>query len=138
MPGGGANQEDPVLCWRCGHPYAEDTRNVPRAAECAACHADLHVCRMCEFYDTRVARSCRETIAEEVKDKERANFCGYFRIAGGRGPAASDAGAARAQLEGLFGMGPAQSGGPGSPDAARDALEELFGVKGTGKGDGGR
>jgi hypothetical protein len=26
-----------------------------------------------------VAKQCRETVAEEVKDKERANFCDYFK-----------------------------------------------------------
>ena len=26
-----------------------------------------------------VAKHCREPIAEEVKDKERANFCDYFK-----------------------------------------------------------
>lgn len=126
MPGGAKNEDASVLCWRCGHPYAEDTRNVPRAAECAACHADLHVCRMCEFYDTRVARACRETIAEEVKEKERANFCGYFRISNARGPAATDTAGARAQLDDLFGVGAGRTGAPSTPHAAREALDALF------------
>ena len=61
---------------------------------------------MCEFYDTSVAKSCREPVAEEVIDKERANYCDYFRgrpgvhAAGG----ASEAEAARAQLEAMFGV----------------------------------
>jgi len=137
MPGGAKNDDGPVLCWRCGHPYREDTRSVPRAAECAACHADLHVCRMCEFYDTRVARSCRETVAEEVRDKERANFCGYFRISRARGPAATDATGARAQLDDLFGIGGGRSGVPGTPQAAREALDALFDRGNSGKGDKG-
>ena len=34
---------------------------------------------MCVDYDTSVAKSCREPIAEEVKEKDRANFCDYFK-----------------------------------------------------------
>lgn len=135
MRGGDENEDGPVLCWRCGHPYTGDSRSVPRAEECAACHADLHVCRMCEFYDTRVARSCRETIAEEVKDKERANFCGYFRISAARGPAATDATAARAQLDDLFGIGGGQVGAHGTPGAARQALDDLFSLGESGTRD---
>jgi hypothetical protein len=44
------------------------TLPIRRLEECRACGAELHVCRMCEFYDTGVAKHCRETIAEEVKD----------------------------------------------------------------------
>lgn len=135
MPGQGANEDSLIRCWRCGHPYAEDTRNVPRAAECTACHADLHVCRMCEFYDTRVARSCRETVAEEVIDKERANFCGYFTISGAHGPAAAATVAARAQLDELFGIADGQPGAPAAPEAARQALDALFNLGASGTGD---
>ena len=77
-----------------------------RRDECPACSADLHVCRLCEFYDTSVAKSCREPVAEEVTDKERANFCDYFRGQSGVDAAggASEAEGAKAQLEAMFGM----------------------------------
>jgi len=60
---------------------------------------------MCEFYDTTVARHCRETIAEEVKDKLRANFCDYFRPTPSayRPDGTSAADRAKAELEALFG-----------------------------------
>lgn len=60
---------------------------------------------MCEFYDTAKAKHCRETVAEEVKDKQAANFCDYFRpSATAYQPAAqSAADKARAELEALFG-----------------------------------
>jgi len=60
---------------------------------------------MCEFYDTSVAKHCRETVAEEVKDKTRANFCDYFRptTAAYRPGDLSVADKARAELEALFG-----------------------------------
>ena len=50
-----------------------------RLDECPACRAQLHACRLCVEYDTRVAKHCREPTAEEVRDKEHANFCDHFR-----------------------------------------------------------
>jgi hypothetical protein len=115
---------------------------VRRRDECPACGADLHVCRMCEFYDTSVAKSCREPVAEEVTDKERANFCDYFRgrpgvhAAGGVG----EAEAARAQLDDLFDIDAKAQHLPEAADAkslmdrkraeadeARKQLDALFG-----------
>ncbi len=95
---------DDLVCWRCGASLAELPQPLARLAECPACNTDLHVCRMCKFYDTHVSRQCREPIAEDVQDKQRANFCGYFQ---GRPDAyvPQDQDAAR---------------------AARDALEALF------------
>jgi hypothetical protein len=60
---------------------------------------------MCDFYDTSKAKHCRETVAEEVKDKQAANFCDYFQpSAAAYQPAAlSAADQAKAQLEALFG-----------------------------------
>lgn len=94
-----------LRCWKCGATLADYTLPLRRIEECRACSAELHVCRMCEFYDTAKAKHCREPIAEEVKDKTHANFCDYFRPT----PAAwqpgqlSAAEQARAQLEALFG-----------------------------------
>ena len=78
-----------------------------RLAECDACHAELHVCRQCLFYDTSKASQCREPVAEEVRDKSRANFFGYFQVRPGAYQATDEraAEAARAELEALFGIG---------------------------------
>src|SRR5512134_2407789 len=94
-----------LRCWKCGASLAELTLPLRRLEECRACGAEQHVCRMCEFYDTRVAKSCREPIAEEVKDKQRANFCDYFRPseAAYLPDDASAAAKAKAELDALFG-----------------------------------
>ena len=97
------------------------------------CRADLHVCRLCAFYDPSVSRSCREPIADEVGDKERANFCGYFTaLPGAHKPADSSAAdAARAKLSDLFGDGDVKADradGKSEGDAARRDLERLFGI----------
>lgn len=39
----------------------------------------LHVCRMCRFYDPAVPKQCTEDDAEEVFEKERPNFCEWFK-----------------------------------------------------------
>jgi hypothetical protein len=121
-----------LVCWKCGTSLAELPLPLSRRAECSGCRTDLHVCRLCEFYEPRVSNSCREPIAEEVKDKERANFCGYFRARVGAYGKGEDSGAgkARDQLEALFGMESARRGDNGSSEAdrARAELNRLFGV----------
>jgi hypothetical protein len=124
---------EPLVCWKCGTSL--DGLPVPlgRREECPQCRADLHVCRLCAFYDPSVSRSCREPIADEVGDKERANFCGYFTaLPGAHKPADSAAAdAARAKLSDLFGDGDVKADradGKSEGDAARRDLERLFGI----------
>jgi hypothetical protein len=94
---------DTLNCWRCGEVITDEPLPLSRTAECRACHAELHVCRMCEFYDTSKAKACREPVAEPVADKTRANFCGWFRPrAGLSGTGENPADEARRQLDDLF------------------------------------
>jgi hypothetical protein len=118
-----------LVCWKCGAPFGDIPLPLSRFAECKSCHGPLHACRQCEFYDTRVAKACRETIAEEVKDKTRANFCDYLRPRPDAYSAAETGAAdkARSELESLFGMAPGST--PQSTSdaaAAKAALEALF------------
>jgi hypothetical protein len=94
-----------LVCWKCGADLSALTLPLSRRDECKQCRAELHVCRMCSDYDERVAKQCREPIAEEVSDKTRANFCDYFAPRPGAYKAAdtSAATAARSELERLFG-----------------------------------
>lgn len=66
-----------MICWKC-HKETNIEKPV-RGDECPLCHADLHVCKACEFYESGAHNDCRETSAEFVSDKERGNFCDYFR-----------------------------------------------------------
>ena len=127
-----------LVCWKCGASLAELPLPLSRRAECASCGADLHVCRLCEFYEPRVSNSCRETIADQVTDKERANFCGYFRARVGAYADSQDSQARRArnQLEALFGMESSSRGDDEGSEAerARAELDRLFEVNdGEGK-----
>jgi len=94
-----------LRCWKCGASLADYSLPLRRLEECRACGAELHACRMCEFYDTSKAKHCREPIADEVKDKTSANFCDYFRPTPDAWQPAqlSAAEQAKAQLEALFG-----------------------------------
>lgn len=75
---------------------------------CPRCGRDLHVCRNCRFYERGAYNDCRESQAERVLDKEKANFCEYFTFEpeknrAGRG---DDGSGARKRLEDLFKGGP--------------------------------
>lgn len=124
-----------LVCWKCGAPIADQPLPLARVAACTVCRSDLHVCRLCLFYDRRAARECREPVAEAVQDKERANFCGYFqpRVGAHARRDVTAAEAARVRLEALFGGNENES--DGSPAAAaRERLEQLFGGKDGGGG----
>ncbi|MEW6500625.1 MAG: hypothetical protein AB1456_04015 [Thermodesulfobacteriota bacterium] len=68
--------------------------------ECPHCGADLHSCVHCRFYDRGASNECRESSAERVGDKEKANRCDYFQPAEGAVAGTTDD--ARARLEALF------------------------------------
>ncbi len=112
------------VCWRCGASIAEEPLPLARAAHCTACRADLHVCKLCEFYATGIANDCREPIAERVVNKERANFCGYFKVRAGAYRVAPEAATARNALDALFGGDAAVA--PNSADGTQAALDDLF------------
>lgn len=96
---------EPLLCYRCGASLAALSLPLARLDECPECRVHLHVCRMCTHYAPRLTDACDEDDAIEVRDKQNANFCDYFRP----NPHAytttdSEAEiAARAQLSALFG-----------------------------------
>ncbi|MDX1459926.1 MAG: hypothetical protein R3348_02620 [Xanthomonadales bacterium] len=62
------------------------------------------MCRMCRFFDEMAPGQCAEDDAEDVKEKELANFCEYFEpTAGAFDPhRKSEADRAREALEALF------------------------------------
>ncbi len=75
---------------------------VGRRDECPQCHADVHVCKNCEFYDPKIYNECREPLADSVKERDRANFCDYFSPRNGEGSGVDKAAALRAAAEALF------------------------------------
>ena len=114
-----------LVCWKCGVSVAELPVPLSRLAECPKCRAYLHVCRMCQFFDPRLTGQCQEERAEEVRDKEGANFCDWFKPRPNayrqRGDGKTQA--AKGKLDDLFGGAQATDG---KGDAARDKLSDLF------------
>ena len=53
---------------------------VYRSSTCSSCGNDLKICYNCRFYSSASHHECRETISERVAEKDRANFCDYFKI----------------------------------------------------------
>jgi hypothetical protein len=93
-----------LVCWKCGHSLAELTLPLRRLEVCKACNAELHVCKLCVDYDIGYAKHCREPTAEEVRDKEHANFCDFFKPRPGayRAPDTAVIDKAKAALDDLF------------------------------------
>ena len=94
-----------LVCWNCGTSLAHLSLPLRRLDECSKCRAELHVCKMCVEYDTRVAKHCREPTAEEVSNKAQANFCDHFKPRPGAytPPNTGEVNKAKAELERLFG-----------------------------------
>lgn len=79
---------------------------------------------MCGHFDPGVVGQCREEDAEDVLDKEKANFCDWFgaRVDAFDGDARAQAIQARSQLGALFGEGDDVA----ETDPGRSAAEDLF------------
>ncbi|MBF0272448.1 MAG: hypothetical protein HQL98_10330 [Magnetococcales bacterium] len=53
-----------------------------RSEVCAGCMKETRVCLNCRFHDTGSYNECRETVAERIVDKDRSNFCDFFKPKG--------------------------------------------------------
>ncbi len=65
-------------CFACGTVI--ELEKVSRRDECPQCGADLRVCLNCAFYAESRANGCMEPRVEPVKEKDRANYCDFFRF----------------------------------------------------------
>lgn len=68
-------------CFKCGKSLTLSLNStLGRGDHCPSCSADLRCCKMCHFYDVKAYNECKEPIADRITDKEKANFCDYFKI----------------------------------------------------------
>ena len=67
------------VCFFCG-ARLEEKQEVHRSSTCSSCGRDLKICLNCRFYSKGIHNDCLETSAEPVRDKDRSNFCDYFRF----------------------------------------------------------
>jgi excinuclease UvrABC nuclease subunit len=117
---------DSLLCYRCGTSLADLSLPLTRLDECPDCTMQLHVCRMCVYYDPNVARQCREDDAEEVHEKARANFCDFFKPRGDAftGQELTAEMQAKNQFAALFGNEDGSTAD--KPEAGASAADDLF------------
>jgi hypothetical protein len=96
-----------ISCFRCGASLSALSLPLSRRDQCPDCSVDLHVCKMCVHFDSAIARQCREDGAEDVTEKERVNFCDWFKPSSRAFDPSrkSQADAAQAALASLFGEG---------------------------------
>lgn len=80
---------------------------------------------MCQFYNPGLTSQCDEGRAEEVHDKEHANFCDWFKPRSDAycPPDKGKTQLAKSKLDALFGGSTANGT---QPDAAREELNNLF------------
>jgi hypothetical protein len=90
-----------ISCFNCSKEL-NFPGNIGRREECPFCRSDVHVCKNCEHYDPKVYNECRETQADVVREKDRANFCDYFTPRKGSSGGIDKAAALRAAAEALF------------------------------------
>ena len=127
------NKPEDLKCWKCGAGLDYLLMPLSRNAHCKTCEAALHVCRMCRFYDPRVAKQCREPVADAVKDKDRPNFCDYLELNPDAWEPAdhSEAAAAASDLNALFDLDGTSTatGTAASAEQSRQELDDLFDLK---------
>ena len=72
---------DHIFCHNCSTQlnFSVNER-IGRKEECPKCYADLRCCKMCLFYDPSAYNECREPVAQRILEKEKANFCDYYKI----------------------------------------------------------
>jgi len=88
-------------CFHCGREIVFKDR-VGFREECPQCDRPLHACLNCGFYDPAYNNQCRETQAERVVDKNRANFCEYFTPGNRAAKTTTSSSDARAKLDAIF------------------------------------
>lgn len=124
-----------MQCWKCGAELKHLLLPFSRYEECSVCKADLHACLACLHYAPNLSDACEEDRADFILDKDKANFCDYFRVntkayQKQENTAASEA---RSRLAALFGeeLPEADETAEQSPqsdaDRALAELKRLFG-----------
>ena len=84
-----------LQCFKCGKALSDTYKiMVSRSDTCPSCRADLRCCKMCQFYDLKAYNECRESNADRIVEKEKANFCDYYKI----GDSSTDPAKARQDL----------------------------------------
>jgi hypothetical protein len=87
-------------CWSCNQEIA--LNNFHRLDSCNSCGHDTHVCKNCIHYDRAYNNECRESSADRVVEKEKSNFCDFFKPSDRAGGIAKSVNDMKVAAEALF------------------------------------
>jgi hypothetical protein len=92
-----------ALCCFCSKELTIKGR-IMRKDVCPSCGKDLYCCMQCEFHDPSSHNECREPLSDMVRDRDKVNFCGYFRFSGQKADESRSAKEkVKSELDKLFG-----------------------------------
>lgn len=77
-------------CHKCSRELKTDS-DYGRQDTCLGCGFSTRVCMNCLHYDPSRYNECTEPVADRVIDKEKGNFCDYFKPGDRQGGAAASA-----------------------------------------------
>lgn len=90
-------------CYKCQNKL--EASDFGRQDTCRQCGVDTRCCHNCLHYDRHAYNECRESSADRVVDKEKANFCDYFKPSQNQTntpPQTDPVAQAKAKLDALF------------------------------------
>lgn len=67
------------VCHNCNTEITT-VKILSRSDTCPNCDSDLRCCLNCTFYDTFSYNECKENQAERITEKDKANFCDFFKF----------------------------------------------------------
>jgi len=67
-----------LICWNCQGLLTIDS--VSFRASCDHCFHDQHVCLNCKYHSPSKPNSCELLNTENVKEKDKRNFCEDFSL----------------------------------------------------------
>lgn len=68
-------------CYSCSKEIeVNSNQKIDFRETCFKCKKDAHVCLNCEHYERGAYNDCKESQAEKVPNKDKANFCEYFKF----------------------------------------------------------
>lgn len=68
-----------MSCYSCKKELTVEDK-IGFRQDCMFCGHDLHSCVQCQHYDPKVYNECRETMADRILEKEKANYCEFFAL----------------------------------------------------------
>lgn len=89
-----------LFCFHCG--AGVPAGDYGRQAACEKCGRDVHVCKNCKNYDPRQHNECMEPQADRVVEKEKANFCDWWKPREGAGGQSQSRDTLKSAADALF------------------------------------